>query len=128
MPIKYKIVKQAQPGIKGGGEYSFYLRSADRKKLTIRDVARILEKRSSVSRADIIAVLTGLSDIIPELLLDNNSVELDELGIFSLDIQSEPSKKINEATWRKIKKLKIHFRVGKKLQKEIQNAKFEKVN
>lgn len=127
MPIKYKIVKHAQPGIKGGGDYNYYLRSANRKKLNIHDVARILEKRSSISRADIIAVLTGISDLVPELLTENNSVELGELGIFSLDIQSKPSIKPEDANWRKIKKLKINFRIGKKLQQAIQNVRFERV-
>ncbi|MDF1550309.1 MAG: HU family DNA-binding protein [Bacteroidales bacterium] len=128
MTVKYKIVKQAEPGIKGGGEYKYYLRSARREKLNITDIAKLLEKRSSISRTDIVAVLTGLTDLIPDLLLDNKSVKLGELGIFSLDIKSEASTALKEATWRKIKKLRINFRVGKTLQKAIQGASFERVD
>lgn len=127
MSIQYKIVKQAEPGVKGGGEYKYYLRSAKREKIDISAIARLLEKRSSVSRADVVAVLTGLTDLIPELLLSNKSVELGELGIFSLDIKSTPSDNIKEATWRKIKNLRINFRVGKRLQSAITDATFEKV-
>lgn len=127
MSIKYKIVKQAEPGVKGGGKYMYYLRSADRQKLDINDVAKLLEKRSSLSRGDIIAVLTGLSDLVPRLLLNNYSVELGELGIFSIAVKSVPSENRKDATWRKIKHLKINFRVGKRLQKAIKGASFTKV-
>jgi predicted histone-like DNA-binding protein len=88
----------------------------------------MLAQRTSLSSINVRSVLWGLTDVIPDLLLDNYSVEIGELGIFSVSMKSEPSDKLEDATWRKIHDLKVNFRVGKKIQGKVKNASFEKIS
>lgn len=126
MALKYKIVQQAQPGIKGGGEYRYYLRATGRRLITIDELAHRLAKETSLNEVSVKSVLWGLSSAIPDLLLNNYSVEIGELGIFSVSLKSEPVASMEEATWRKIHDLKVNFRVGKKIQGKVKNARFER--
>jgi predicted histone-like DNA-binding protein len=128
MALKYKIVQQAEPGVKGGGEYLYYLRATGRRLITIDELAQKLAKETSLSEVSVKSVLWGLSSAIPDLLLNNYSVEVGELGIFSVSLKSDPVSKIEEATWRKIRNLKVNFRVGTKIQGKVKNAKFERVD
>lgn len=127
MTLKYKIVKQAEPGKKGGGEYKYYLRSAGRELMTVDQLAEKLAGQTSLNKVDVKMVLFGLSTLIPDLLLDNYSVELGELGIFSVDLKSEPAATPEEATWRKVHDLKVNFRVGKEIQKKVKGASFQRI-
>lgn len=126
MTVKYKLIKQASPGVKGGGDYKYYVRACEREKVQLDEIARILSQRSSLSRSDIVATLIGFVDLIPELLLDNRSVELDELGIFSLHMKSIPSDTPRVDSFRLIKSVQIGFRPSVKLKKAVRNPQFEK--
>ena len=128
MVLKYKVVQQAEPGVKGGGDYQYYLRATGRRLITIDELAQKLAKETSLSEVSIKAVLWGLSSTVPDLLLDNCSVEIGDLGIFSVSLKSEPAPTPEEATWRKIRDLKVNFRVGTKIQEKVKNAKFERAD
>jgi predicted histone-like DNA-binding protein len=128
MALKYKIVQQAEPGVKGGGEYRYYLRATGRQLISIDELAHKLARETALNEVSVKSVLWGLSSIIPDLLLNNYSVEIGDLGIFSVSLKSEPVTTPEEATWRKIHDLKVNFRVGKKIQGQVKKARFERVN
>jgi predicted histone-like DNA-binding protein len=126
MTVQYKLVKQATPGIKGGGDYKYYVRACDRRKTSLYEVAGILAQRSSLSRGDIVGTLTGLVDLIPQLLLDNQTVELDNLGIFSLNLKSKPEDEPRTDSFRQIKSANISFRPSTRLKKAVRNPEYTK--
>ncbi len=126
MTIKYKLVKTSTPGVTGGGAYKYYARACERKKAGINEIADVLSKRSSLSKSDIVATLIGLEDIIPELLLDNHTVELGDLGTFSLHLKSEGSDVPRVDAYRLIKDVKIHFLPGKELKRSVRSPEFQK--
>jgi len=126
MTLKYRLIKQATPGIKGGGDYKYYVRACERRKITLGQLADTLVKRSSLSRSDIIGALTGMIDLIPELLLDNNTVELGELGTFSLNLKSNASVEPRTDGFRLIKSAAISFRPSPRLKKAVKNPEFVK--
>lgn len=128
MTLRYKIVEQAEPGIKGGGSYQYYLRAAGRELITVDKLAKKLAEQTSLSDIDVKMVLMGLSEIVPDLLLSNYSVEIGELGIFSVSLKSDPSPTKEEATWRKIRELKVNFRVNKSIQKRVRDASFRRID
>ena len=82
---------------------------------------------TSLSDIDVKMVLMGLSEIIPDLLLNNQSVEIGELGIFSVSLKSDPAVKYEDAAWRKIRDLKVNFRVGRSIQERVKYASFKKM-
>lgn len=122
------MVQQAEPGIKGGGNYKYYLRATHRELITVDSLAKKLANQTSLSDIDVKMVLMGLSEIIPDLLLSNYSVEIGELGIFSVSLKSDPAPTLEEATYRKIRELKVNFRVNKSIQKRVRDAQFKKVD
>lgn len=126
MSLKYTIIRQAQPGIKGGGSYTYYARATERSRATLDDLADIIQQRTSLSRGDVVAVVVSLSDLIPELLTENKTVELGELGTFSLHLQSEGVSSPDEASYRKIRDLKIQFRPGVRFKRAIGRVNFVK--
>jgi predicted histone-like DNA-binding protein len=126
MSLKYTIIRQAEPGIKGGGSYKYYARACDRHRTTLDELAAIVQKQTSLSRSDIVSVMVALSDLVPELLMDNRTVELGELGTFSLHFKSEGASSPEEAGYRKIKEMKIQFRPGVHFKKAIGNLSFTK--
>lgn len=127
MTLKYKVVKQAEPGVKGGGEYQYYIRAVERGKVDVEELARNIASRCTLTHMDVQMVLLALAEVIPKMLLDNNSVELGKLGIFSLSLKSDPSPSEEEATWRKIKGVKVNFRVGKEIQEKVKSTSFKKL-
>ena len=126
MTVKYRLIKQATPGVKGGGQYKYYARACERQKVTLDELADTIVKRSSLSRGDIVATLVELIDLIPELLLDNHTVELDRLGTFSLNLKSKPSDEPRTDGFRLIKSADISVRAGTRLKQAVRNPDYEK--
>ncbi len=126
MTVKYRIIKQATPGIKGGGQYKYYARACERSKININEVASLLAERSTFSKADVIGTLYGLVELIPDLLLNNHTVELGELGTFSLNLKSEASETPKPDGFRLIKSASISFRPSPQLKQAIKNPEYTK--
>ena len=127
MPIKYKAVSQAQPGVKGGGSYSYYARICDRENMSIYELCDQISDMSTFSRGDVIGVVETLLDIIPTQLKRGKNISLGNFGTFSLSISSEAVETANQLTSRNIKKTNIQFRPGVMFKKEVSMAKFIKV-
>jgi predicted histone-like DNA-binding protein len=126
MSLKYTIIRQPEQGGKVEGSFIYYARACERRKVSIDQLAAILEHRTSLTRSDIIGVIAGLSDLVPELLMDNKTVELGELGTFSLHMHSKGVSSPEEAGYRQIKDLRIQFRTGVHLKKAIGRVNFAK--
>ena len=63
-----------------------------------------------------------LEKVMERLLLDGHTVQLGELGSFSLTITSEACRGEKEVTPDKIKKLNLRFRAGKGINAALENA------
>ena len=128
MSVNYKIVKTATPGVKGGGAYRYYPRVSDRIKMDLTKLGRRISKMCTLHPADVTAVLTILTDELPALLLDNHIIQLGEFGTFSLHVSGEPSDSPEDVNESKITGLKVAFRPGIKIKKELKTAHFVKVS
>jgi predicted histone-like DNA-binding protein len=126
MAIHYKIVKQAEPGIMGGGNYKYYARACGTRKINLREISDMLAQRSALSPGDVFGTVIGLVDLIPGLLMDGHTVEVGELGTFSLSLKSKGENSKDEVSYRSIKNLKINFRAGSRLKDVLAYAKFRK--
>lgn len=62
----------------------WYPRSFTAGKYDTEEVAKRLSEMSTVSKADTLAVLTGLGEVLGEMMEMGNSVKLDGLGTFYL--------------------------------------------
>ncbi len=126
MPIRYKVVKKAQAGIKGGGDFKYHAAATGRKVTGTHELSRMLADRCTVRRADVKAVLTGLAELMPELLCDGKSVQFDEIGIFSATLICQLKNSPEEVKESTISGVRIQFRADKELKKQLNSSDFRK--
>ncbi|MBN1968431.1 MAG: HU family DNA-binding protein [Candidatus Delongbacteria bacterium] len=124
--IKYKIVTLAKAGVAGGADYQYYPRIHQREKINLRQLAQRISKKSSFTTADVFGILEALIEEIPELVLSNHSVHLNDLGTFSLHIKANASNSPGEVNEQKIKQLKLAFRPSKYIKQSLKQARFTK--
>ncbi|MDD1538138.1 HU family DNA-binding protein [Riemerella anatipestifer] len=126
MSIKYKTIQKAQPGVAGGGDKKFYASPVYQGEKTLEGLTKDIEKISTVSGADIRAVLYALVDVMQTSLSEGRIVRLGELGSMRVSLSSEGKAKEEEVTSAAIRNTKVLFTQGSDLKKMLQTLKFEK--
>lgn len=127
MPIKFKVIEKGQPGVVGGGEKKFYASPNVTGEKTLAGLTRDIEKISTVSGADIRAVLYGLVDVMVDSLAEGQVVRLGELGSLRVSISSEGMATAEEVNVAAIKGSKVIFTPGKDIKKMLNNLEFVKM-
>lgn len=126
MSTKYKVITKGQPGVKGGGERKYYATAVFTGEKNLNDLTKSIEKMSTVSGADIRAVLYALVDVIYEDLQNSQIVRLGDLGSLRLNVSSEGMMSDKDITAASIKATKLVFTPGTKLKQMQKIVKFEK--
>ncbi len=126
MAIKYKVIKRGQPGVAGGGQQKFYASANVTGKETLEDLTELIELSSTVSGADIRAVLYSMVKVMQKSLSNGKIVELGELGSLRVNISSSGEDKEEDVTQASIKSAKVVFRPGNDIQNLLKTLKFEK--
>ncbi len=85
--MKIKLVKRKRPGAKEDAG-KLYANPVNVGKKTLRDIARDIAGRSSLTRGDIENVLTNFMECLPSYLRDGFSVQLGEFGTMRLTLSS----------------------------------------
>lgn len=106
------------------GDTLYYPKLTGSSLMDLRDVSKILSRRTTASEADIRLVVTGLMDLIPELLLEGKTVKLDQFGSFRLHAKVEASASAEAVKAAHIKGLRISFLPDKRMKAELEQAKF----
>lgn len=121
MSIKYKVIKRGQPGVVGGGEKKFYASANMTGEADIDRLTKDIEKISTVSGADIRAVLYALVDVATDELADSNIVRLGDLGSLRMSLNSNGYDTPSKVDATAVKNTKVIFSPGKKI-KEMQKT------
>ena len=93
--IKYIIQGKKNPLKKT--EIKYYPQMAPSTPMTLAQIVKRVEKRSTVSSADVKAVLDALQYEVIEALENGNSVRLGDLGSFRLTMKSQGVETVAEA-------------------------------
>jgi len=123
MALKYKAVAHKLPQ----QPEKFYARACNRHKVTLDDLATMISRNSSASRADVVMVLTSVTDLVPSLLLQNNSVQLGELGTISLHFNSKGELSEEAVTWRSVNRVRVRLRAGLMFKKKLDKISLKRV-
>ncbi|MFC0342909.1 HU family DNA-binding protein [Epilithonimonas hispanica] len=126
MSVKYKVIEKGQPGVAGGGVKKYYATSVFTGEKNLEQLTKSIEKISTVSGADIRAVLYAMVDVITEELSDSQIVRLGELGSLRLNVSSDGKDTSKDVSATAIRSTKLVFTPGKKLKEMQQTLKFEK--
>ena len=84
--MKIKMVPRKNPQKKS--EVKYYASPVNAGKKTLRDIAKDIAGRSSLTRGDIENVLTNFMECLPSYLRDGFSVQLGEFGTMRLTLSS----------------------------------------
>jgi predicted histone-like DNA-binding protein len=122
MGIKYKIMSTRQPGAGKDGKEISFPKLTGTQQMDLRNVARTLAERTTLSEADVYAVVVGLTDLIPEMLSQGYTIKLDRLGTFRLHARVTPSDHPDKVTVRNIKEFTLSFRPDNEVKKALQST------
>lgn len=127
MSIKYRVIERGEPGVAGGGTKKFYANTVTQGELDIEELTERIEKISTVSGADIRAVLYALVDVIPTELDQGRIVRLGDVGSMRVSISSRGETTAEEVSSASIRGGKIIFSPGRKLKRMLNNLEYSKV-
>ena len=97
--IKYVIQAKKNPLKKE--EVKFYPQAAPTTPVTLAQIIKRIEKRSTVSSADVKAVLDALQYEVIEALENGNTVRLGDIGSFRLTIKAEGALTAKPREWER---------------------------
>lgn len=108
MPVLYRKVQNKMSGSENYGKW--YLQAVPHTDITTKDLANEISHATTVTYADILAVLIELSVAIRNHLLNSDTIHLEGLGTFRTGIRSKIAATRKEATANNIKATRILFR------------------
>ena len=125
MSIKFNVVEKGNPGDLTAPK-KYYASSVISGKTNIEELTKRIEKISTVSGADIRAVLYSIIDIVPDILAEGNSVTIGDLGSFRISVSSEGSETAEEVSASNIRSAKILFTPGKEFKTMLKTLTYSK--
>ncbi len=123
--IPFNVVGRTPPG-DPSGPVKYYAQARTRGVVGIDVLTHRIEQISTVSGADIRAVLYALVDVIPDMLENGQIVELGELGRLRVSLSSNGSETAEEVSSGNVRSSKILFRPGSRLRDMQKLLKFFK--
>jgi predicted histone-like DNA-binding protein len=125
MTVSYKVVAKKNP-LDKAAPAKHYATLVSKGSFSLVDLAKRMEKITSLSRGDIISVLETFVDLIPEVLSEGNIVRLGNLGSVKITVRSEGSEKPEDVSGQNIKKVVLHFSAGKEVSDKLKTFTFKK--
>jgi predicted histone-like DNA-binding protein len=127
MAIQFKTVERPQPGVAGGGTRKFYAAPVQGREVTLEALTRAIERKSTLSGADIRAVLYAMVDQAVDGLSEGRIIRLGDLGSLRISLSSEGRDTPETVTASAIRRTSVIFTPGGKIQSMLKTAKFTKV-
>jgi predicted histone-like DNA-binding protein len=121
--MRYRLVKKPNPQRRE--EQKWYASAVNVGKFTIKDFAKEIAGRSSLTRGDIENVLNNFLDELPTFLKVGMSIKLGEFGTVRLTLSSEGTELPEDFNASKIKNVKVVFTPSADLKKQLEDITFE---
>ncbi len=126
MPINFKVIEKGQPGVAGGGDKKYYASAVMQGEMTLDKLTKNIEKVSTVSGADIRAVLYAMVDVMKDALADGKIVRLGDLGSLRVSISSTGQEEEAKVLASTIKGAKTIFTPSKEIKNLLENLEYRK--
>ena len=126
MALNYSVSLRPNPLDKDAAPKA-YATSQINGELTLKQLSKRVSSQATVSRADVVAVLTATVDNLLEALTEGKQVDFGELGKFRLQIASIGTEKLTDFTAAHITGVNIQFVPGDDLKKIFNGMSFNPV-
>lgn len=124
--LTYSVVERKDPqNPEMGGKY--YAQAQARGEAGIRELSQRIQQTCTVTRADVLAVLTALEDVISDCLANGEIVRLGELCSLRVSVSGEGTVTKDEYHPGLITKKRILFHAGQTLSNMLSTLKYQKV-
>lgn len=124
--VTYSVVERKDPKLPDMPG-KFYAQAQSRGTANIRELSERIQQECTVTRADVMAVLTAFEHVIADSLANGEIVRLGDLGSFQISLSSEGVETKEKFNPSLITKRRILFRGGKTLSNTLATLDFEKV-
>lgn len=124
--LTYSVVERKDPQnpeIEG----KYYAQAQARGEAGIRELSQRIQQMCTVTRADVMAVLIALEDVVSDSLSNGEIVRLGELGSLQVSLSGEGATTKDDYHDGLIQKAKILFRSGRTLSNMLTSLRYEKV-
>lgn len=124
--LTYSVVERKDPSnpeIQG----KYYAQAQARGEAGIRELSQCIQQTCTVTRADVMAVLIALEDVVSDSLANGEIVRLGELGSLQVSLSGSGAATKEEYHDGLIERAKILFRGGQTLSNMLGTLKYEKV-
>ena len=118
--LKYKI----KVNINGSSQEKYVARMQVGEKIDFERIAEMIEKRSTVSNSDILAVLSELETVMCWVMEEGHPVTLGLLGTFYPSMTAKACDNPKDVTKDTITKFKCIFKPSKYLKKKFKEVEF----
>lgn len=125
--LTYSVVERKDPQNPEMGGGKFYAQAQARGEAGIRELSQRIQQMCTVTRADVMAVLIALEDVVSDSLSNGEIVRLGELGSLQVSLSGEGATTKDDYHDGLIQKAKILFRSGRTLSNMLTTLKYEKV-
>ncbi len=115
--VFYKLRPKKNATGKSAGMQKYYAMTAYDGEITLDHLAEKISRYSTLSRVDIVAVITALVDEIGEGVGKGKIVRLGELGTFRLILNSDGVENVKDFKPSIIKKTRVNFHPGQRIKR-----------
>ena len=126
MALNYSVSLRPNPLDKDAAPKA-YATSQINGELTLKQLSKRVSSQTTVSRADVVAVLTATVDNLLEALTEGKQVDFGELGKFRLQIASIGTEKLTDFTAARITGVNIQYVPGEDLKTIFGTLEFQPV-
>lgn len=124
--LTYSVVERKDPQ-NPDVEGRYYAQAQARGEAGIRELSQRIQQMCTVTRADVMAVLIALEDVVSDSLSNGEIVRLGELGSLQVSLSGEGATTKDDYHDGLIQKAKILFRSGRTLSNMLTSLRYEKV-
>ena len=125
--IEFSVIEKGQPGVIGGGEKKFYAIIKRKGVISLENLSREIAGRSTMSEADVTGVLISLVETMETFLAEGYQIQLGQLGSLRISLSSRGEQTMDEVSKFSIKKARILFRPGSKIERLLKALQYTKL-
>lgn len=126
MPIlKFHLFEHVATVGKLKGKKVFSVQPIVHSKVSFDDLCKLLSENTTVGKTDVKAVLSRLTEVIPQLLALGHTVDCGELGIFQLTYGSKPVENVKDFNVGLIRAPRVGLRIRKGFKDALAGATFD---
>ncbi len=124
--LKFNIVQRKDPRDISATP-KFYATIKKVQSIDLDYIPNELASKSSISKGDVMSIITNLIDLVPKELSMGRTVNLGKLGTFWLNVNSHGYENQEEVSPEAIKKVNVRFKPSNVIKNLLGSLKFERL-